>query len=155
MSRIASQSHDRQPKASTSDSDWLSQLAASAGIEVEELDSESRHAGRGPKRKRDGKKDDDHQEGEEERAFEKREGETRKRKKPPALPSRGAPQTPQLAITTPKITPQSALIQLVRDKQYYHESGDLTFVVEDVLFKVNAFAFSQPLRASYLWTTAG
>ena len=138
MSRIVSQSHDRQPKASSSD--WL--LAAAAEIDVKELDSESPPAGRGPKRKRDTEKGDDQyrdEEREEERAFEQREGETWKKKKPPALPSRVAPQPTQPAI------PQS---KFVRDKQYYHESGDLAFVVEDILFKVNAFAISQPLHAS-------
>jgi len=143
--RVVSQSHNRQPKAASS-SDWL--LEPSAEIEVE---SESRPAGRGPKRKRDAEKGDDQyrdEEREEERASGQREGETRKRKEPPALPPRVAPQPTQPAISTPKITPQSALSKFVRDKQYYHESGDLAFVVEDVLFKVNAFAISQPLHAS-------
>jgi len=58
---------------------------------------------------------------------------------PPLVPQ---PLSPKPAITIPKISPQSTQTRFVRDKNYYHESGDLAFIVEDILFKVNTRCFS-------------
>jgi hypothetical protein len=47
---------------------------------------------------------------------------------------------PKSAMTISQISPQSTQTRFVRDKHYYHESGDITFLVEDTLFKVNTLA---------------
>jgi hypothetical protein len=70
----------------------------------------------------------------------------------PPLASRVAPQplSPKPARTIPKISPQSTKTRFVRDKNYYHESGDLAFIVEDILFKVNTLAVSQTIEYSLI-----
>jgi len=39
--------------------------------------------------------------------------------------------------TKPAPTSSPPSTSIVRDKDYYHSSGDLVFIVEDTLFKVN------------------
>ena len=55
--------------------------------------------------------------------------------------SRAAPQ-PSSPNATSQISPQSTQARFVCDKNYYHENGDLAFIVEDTLFKVNALTTS-------------
>jgi hypothetical protein len=71
-----SQSPRRQPEAGPSRSVTLFEV-----IDVDE-DNESRPVGRGTKRTRDAENDEEEEEREKERGLEKKEGETRKRKKP-------------------------------------------------------------------------
>ena len=73
-------------------------------------------------------------------------------KSAPPLASQVVPQplSPKPAITIPKISPQSTQTRFVRDKNYYHESGDLAFIVEDILFKVNILAGSQTIEYSLI-----
>lgn len=69
----------------------------------------------------------------------------------PTKPPSGSPK-PALALTISQISPQSMQPRkFVCDKNYYHESGDLSFVVEDTVFKVNTpTLFLKPLNASSL-----
>jgi len=200
-----SQSPRRQPEAGPS-----SYLSLFEVIDVDE-DDESRPAGQGPKRTRDAEEEE--QEKEKEQGLVKKEGDTRRRKKPsrtgrfhnpkcercersgkscekqktgiacyqcaarrarcvpkgesggkpirtvveklaPAPASRAAPQ-PSSPTTTPQIPPQSTQTRFVCDKNYYHESGDLAFVVEDTLFKVNALTVSQTIEYKLMMDHCG
>ena len=73
----------------------------------------------------------------------------------PALRVAPQPSSPETAVAIPQSSSQSTQTRFVCDTQYYHESGDLAFVVEGTLFKVNTSAVSQtvlcklPLWARY------
>ena len=64
-------------------------------------------------------------------------------------PTKPLSASPRSAMTVSQISPQSTQPRFARDKNYYHESGDITFVVEDTLFKVNTLTlFLKSLNAS-------
>ncbi|KIM40992.1 hypothetical protein M413DRAFT_28090 [Hebeloma cylindrosporum] len=50
----------------------------------------------------------------------------------PTTPSSASPKPP---TTVSQISPQSTQIEIFRDDDYFHENGDLLFVVEDIAFK--------------------
>ena len=199
---IVNQPHHRQLEAGPSHS-----LLSFEEVDIEE-DNEPRPAGPGPKRRKRDAKKCEKEEWEEEREFDKKEGETRKKVRNKPLrtgrfhnpkcercersgkscekqkagvacyqcavrrarcePTGGKPKNPPMPIRTvveklalasasrvapqpssppainiPQISPQSTQTRFVCDKHYYHESGDLPFVVEGTLFKVKTFAVSQ------------
>jgi ribosomal protein S27E len=65
------------------------------------------------------------------------------------------PSSPKPAITVPQTSPQSTQTGFICDKQYYHESGDFAFVVEDTLFKVNTLIVFQTVACKLLMNHCG
>ena len=67
--------------------------------------------------------------------------------KPTTRPPSGSPESSAMSIS--QISSQSTQTKnFVRDSNYYYESGELAFVVEDTLFKVNILAPFKPLNGS-------
>ena len=67
--------------------------------------------------------------------------------KPTTGPPSGSPESSAMFIS--QISSQSTQTKkFVHDGSYYYESGELAFVVEDTLFKVNILAPFKPLNGS-------